>query len=97
YSWKTAKAGGVETKKIQRRNIERFLEQGWELARALTDKDKTASVRKDLPRPDPRSPKALKCAELILAQPGCGHIVFCQNLAPQVWLLEVLVEAGIDR
>ena len=97
YTWELARAGGVRTKKVQRGQLDRFLADGWELAIPLKDRDTEATVKKDLPKPLPESPKGLKCAELILAQRNCGHIVFCQNLAPQVWLVDVLVEAGIPR
>ncbi|MBK9751885.1 MAG: hypothetical protein IPO88_00005 [Nannocystis sp.] len=53
---------------------------------------------KDLPAPDSfRSPKFVAVAERILATPGCGHIVFLEPLAAQMWLREVLVEYGIPR
>jgi len=52
----------------------------------------------DLPAPDSfRSPKFLAVAERIVATPGCGHIVFVEPLAAQIWLREVLVEYGIPR
>ena len=52
----------------------------------------------DMPAPDSfRSPKFLAVAERIVATPGCGHIVFLEPLAAQVWLREVLVEYGIPR
>lgn len=97
YSWSNARDGGKATKKISRLQLDRYLADGWELDAPLKDSDENASVAKYLPKPDPTSPKGLKCAELILAQRNCGHIVFCQNLAPQVWLVEVLVQAGIPR
>jgi hypothetical protein len=52
----------------------------------------------DMPAPDSfRSPKFLAVAERIVATPGCGHIVFLEPLAAQIWLREVLVEYGIPR
>ncbi|MBL8972766.1 MAG: hypothetical protein JNK56_19425, partial [Myxococcales bacterium] len=51
-----------------------------------------------MPAPDSfRSPKFVAVAERIIATPGCGHIVFLEPLAAQVWLREVLVEFGIPR
>ena len=97
YTKKTAIRGGTELRKVRRVQIERYQDRGWTLVRKLTDKDKEAPLQKELPRPRYESPKALKCAELILAQRNCGHIVFCQNIAPQFWLIETLVRAGIPR
>ncbi|MBL8976157.1 MAG: DEAD/DEAH box helicase family protein, partial [Myxococcales bacterium] len=52
----------------------------------------------DMPAPDSfRSPKFIAVAERIVATPGCGHIVFLEPLAAQLWLREVLVEFGIPR
>ena len=52
----------------------------------------------DMPAPDSfHSPKFLAVAERIVATPGCGHIVFLEPLAAQLWLREVLVEYGIPR
>jgi len=52
----------------------------------------------DMPAPDSfHSPKFLAVAERIVATPGCGHIVFLEPLAAQIWLREVLVEYGIPR
>ncbi len=52
----------------------------------------------DMPAPNSfRSPKFVAVAERIVATPGCGHIVFLEPLAAQIWLREVLVEFGIPR
>ncbi|MCA9715956.1 MAG: N-6 DNA methylase [Myxococcales bacterium] len=75
YTWDLAREGGIRTKKVLRRQIDRFLADGWTLAAPLKDNDTEATVSKFLPKPDPNSPKGLKCAELILAQRNCGHTV----------------------
>ena len=46
---------------------------------------------------DMHSPKLDLCVELIMTNPGCGQIVFCDNVAVHRWLLELLVEAGMPR
>ena len=43
------------------------------------------------------SPKIEAVAAQILSRRGCGHIVFCEPVAPAYWLREVLVEKGIPR
>jgi hypothetical protein len=45
--------------------------------------------------PSPHSPKFDALAGEILKQPGCGHIVFCDNIAAHAWIRMVLVEVGI--
>lgn len=58
-----------------------------------TDREKdTATIRRDLPRPDYHSPKFQAVAERVAAQPECGHIVFCEPVATHRWIVEVLVE-----
>lgn len=44
---------------------------------------------------DPHSPKFDALAERVLANRGCGHIVFVDNIAAHVWVKRVLVEAGV--
>ena len=44
---------------------------------------------------DPHSPKLDALAERVLANRGCGHIVFVDNIAAHVWVKRVLVEAGV--
>ena len=46
---------------------------------------------------DPHSPKLDALAERVLAQKGCGHIVFVDNIAAHVWTRRVLVKAGIPE
>ena len=43
----------------------------------------------------PHSPKFDALAQKILAQRGCGHIVFADYIAAHAWLRDVLIEAGI--
>lgn len=43
------------------------------------------------------SPKFEACAKRVIANPGCGHIIFSQMTATHYWLREVLVKAGIPR
>ena len=53
---------------------------------------------KDLPKiADFTSPKFRAVAERVVAQSACGHIIFLETLAGQVWLRETLVQAGIPR
>ncbi len=44
---------------------------------------------------NPHSAKFDALAKNVLAQKGCGHIVFCDYIAAHVWIREVLIEAGI--
>jgi SNF2-related domain/N-6 DNA Methylase/Helicase conserved C-terminal domain len=43
----------------------------------------------------PHSPKFDAVAQKILAQRGCGHIVFADYIAAHAWIRDVLIEAGI--
>ncbi len=45
---------------------------------------------------DPHSGKIDACVANVLARKGCGHIVFCDFIAPHLWLKAALVEAGMD-
>ena len=45
----------------------------------------------------PHSPKLDAVAAEIMKRPGCGHIVFVENIAVHVWLRMVLIEAGMPR
>jgi hypothetical protein len=45
--------------------------------------------------PNPHAPKIDACVAEILKQPGCGHIVFVENIAIHVWMKMALVEAGM--
>ena len=44
---------------------------------------------------DYSSPKLATAVKLVRAQPGCGHIIFCDNIAVHYWMRELLVQAGI--
>ncbi len=46
---------------------------------------------------DAHSPKLDALAERVLANRGCGHIVFVDNIAAHVWTRRVLLEAGIPE
>ena len=43
----------------------------------------------------PHSPKFDALTQKILAQRGCGHIVFADYIAAHAWIRDVLIEAGI--
>jgi hypothetical protein len=47
--------------------------------------------------PNPHSPKLDAVVREILGQSGCGHIVFCDNVAVHRWLQMLLIEAGIPE
>jgi len=49
------------------------------------------------PGVDPHSPKFDALAERVLANSGCGHIVFVDNIAAHVWVKRVLLEAGVPE
>ena len=44
---------------------------------------------------NPHSPKFDALVKEVLARPGCGHIVFCDNLAAHWWIKTCLEQAGI--
>lgn len=46
---------------------------------------------------DYSAPKLEACAELIAASSGCGHIIFCEPTAVQLWMKEILVKHKIPR
>lgn len=46
---------------------------------------------------DMHAPKLDRCVQMIAVNPGCGQIVFCDNVAVHRWLVELLVEAGVPR
>ncbi|MBZ5708222.1 SNF2-related protein [Nannocystis pusilla] len=65
------------------------LDEGYKFDTALTGGE-------ELPKPDDySSPKFEAVAQRVLAQAVCGHIVFVEPLAAQVWLKETLIRAGI--
>lgn len=64
--------------------LEEQPEEGWTWARA------GSLVKKK------ESPKLRRAVELIKERPGCGHIVFCDNVAVHRWLFDLLVESGIS-
>jgi hypothetical protein len=43
------------------------------------------------------APKLEECAKRIAASPGCGHIIFCDPTAVQLWMREILVRHKIPR
>jgi N12 class adenine-specific DNA methylase len=43
------------------------------------------------------SPKIEACVSTVLSKLGCGHIAFCEPIAAQYWLREVLVAKGVPR
>ncbi len=45
---------------------------------------------------DKHSPKLDACAQRVLANKTCGHIIFCDNVAAHRWMGAVLAEAGLD-
>jgi superfamily II DNA or RNA helicase len=96
YDWDTAIDGGLARRTIEITSVDTWMGRGWAVVSVDTEKG-TAIVERDLPRPDPRSPKFQAVAERIAAQPDCGHIVFCEPLACHRWLVEILVENGIPR
>ena len=46
---------------------------------------------------DVTSPKFDACAEAVLAQRTCGHIIFVDNVAAHRWMRETLIRAGIPE
>ncbi|MEZ4454790.1 MAG: helicase-related protein [Nannocystaceae bacterium] len=96
YDWDIALEGGTAKRKISIGAVSRREADGWRVV-SIDSAREEAVVERDLPRPDYHSPKFDALAERIVARPGCGHIVFCEPLAAQRWILEVLVKAGIPR
>ena len=96
YDWDTALEGGLARRKVSLSALEKWIDRGWAVLGTNAEKE-TADIQRDLPRPDPRAPKFQAVAERIAAQPGCGHIVFCEPVACHRWLVEVLVDNGIPR
>lgn len=43
----------------------------------------------------PASPKLIACAENVVANQTCGHIIFVENVAVHAWLREVLIALGM--
>lgn len=65
------------------------LDEGYKFDTALTGGE-------ELPKPDDySSPKFEAVAQRVLAQAACGHIIFVEPLAAQVWLKETLIRAGV--
>ena len=96
YDWDIALEGGTARRKIPMGAVARRQLDGWHIV-SLDNEKGEAVIERDLPRPDYHSPKFEALAERIVARPGCGHIVFCEPLAAQLWIREILVEAGIPR
>ena len=44
---------------------------------------------------DPHSPKFDRCADAIVADHTCGHIVFVENVAAHWWFRQVLIDKGM--
>ena len=84
-----------------------LLDEGYDASNALTGGIITETTigadgaevvtKRALPPPDFAAPKLLACAERVVASPGCGHIIFCESLAAQIWMREVLVSKGVPR
>ena len=96
YDWSTALEGGRATRKVTASALPRWIERGWDVIDINDDKTK-ATILRDLPKPEYDSPKFQAVAERIAAQPGCGHIIFCEPVACHHWIREILVANGIPR
>ena len=96
YDWRTALEGGMARRKIPISSTGRWMDRGWDVV-DMGDSKKDVTIERNLPKPDYHSPKFAAVAERIAAQPGCGHIIFCEPVASHVWIREVLVERGIPR
>ncbi|MCB9639066.1 MAG: DEAD/DEAH box helicase, partial [Myxococcales bacterium] len=46
---------------------------------------------------DPESPKFSALAKRVKAAQGCGHIVFCDNVAAHRWIVQTLVKRGVPE
>jgi hypothetical protein len=97
YDWTTALEGGVARRSVEVQSVKRWTEdRGW----SVVDRANNGNyvVQRELPAPETYSaPKLQAVAERIIAQPGCGHVVFVEPIACHRWLVEVLVEHGIPR
>lgn len=57
----------------------------------------TWRTAKELPERDQNTAKFAAVSERIKKQPGCGHIIFLENVAAQWWLRDVLVRSGAAK
>ncbi|MEZ4383381.1 MAG: SNF2-related protein [Nannocystaceae bacterium] len=96
YDWDTALEGGRSKRKVTASALPRWLEREWEVLDINEDKG-SATITRELPPPDPMSPKFQAVAERVAAQTGCGHIIFCEPVACHVWIREVLIANGIPK
>jgi len=96
YGWTTAIEGGLAKRKVNPGALSRWLDRGWDVVGG-EDRHGKLPIERDLPPPDIHSPKFQAVAERIAAQPGCGHIVFCEPVACHAWIRAVLIEYGIPE
>ena len=95
YSWRTA-FGGEEKRKVGPTAIGTWSNLGYEVVENAGDGDEVV-MRRMLPNVQPHSPKFRAVAQRVVAQPTCGHIIFCEPTAAHAWIREVLVEYGIPK
>jgi len=93
YTSKTAH-GGEATRQVGGPAVAAWRKRGWTIIRSG---ETNVTLRRVLPVVDPSSPKFRAVAKRVVAQPSCGHIIFCEPTAPHVWIADVLVEHGIAR
>jgi DnaJ-domain-containing protein 1 len=65
------------------------------VAAATEAKKKEKEKRSAAECPNPHSPKFDALVKEIMARPGCGHIVFCDNVAAHWWIRACLIQAGM--
>ncbi|HRI09832.1 MAG TPA: SNF2-related protein, partial [Nannocystaceae bacterium] len=100
YDYQTA-LGGRALRQVSLRALPYYIERGWKKVQAEPRASAGASARdgiaiaRELPAPDPTSPKFEAIAQRVAAQRSCGHIVFCEPTAAHQWLRKVLVAHGI--
>ena len=101
YTWKTA-LGGKATRQVSGGALSVWVGQGWQVVppdpekkSKRVDRGDKITITKDLPAPDPSSPKFRAIAQRVVAQPSCGHIIFCEPTAAHAWIRQVLIEYGI--
>ena len=94
YTWHSALKGGVERRKVPEKSTKAWTRRGWHVVKEQDDK---VVVEKELPPPDPRSPKISRIAEVVAENQHCGHIIFCQSTAPHRWMKQVLVDEGLPE
>lgn len=56
---------------------------------------KMVVIQREMPRPNPHSPKFDAIAENVVSAMDCGHIIFCEPVAAHQWIREVLVQRGV--